>query len=396
MQRRVPALEQRIAEIISAYDAQGNHRTGTAVDEASAEWLSKQVYNIGIEAALEPFALSRVDPRSCFLRIDNRRIEGVPLFDAAFTGAEGVRGKLGPLGSDAEIGVGEAIGSQAASAAEARRSRHKAVVLLTRGGRPGLYLLNADLFVDPSGPPILQVSSAESDWLKEHVQHRAEATLVADVGRTTTQAFNVTAKIAGTNPALAPLVLMAPRSGWWQCASEQGSRLVCWLEAMRVLAAGRPVRDVFFVALSGHELGFIGIDSYIQCRAGLIKQAYAWIFFGSDIGAPRQPNIIHAPDDGLQRWIVRAMEREGLGVNAIEPRDAAARAETRPVQQSGGRFVTVACSYSETYHSVADRWPETIDVATLARYANAFATGVLELAEQTSDNSTLRGAGDKS
>jgi hypothetical protein len=85
----------------------------------------------------------------------------------------------------------------------------------------------------------------------------------------------------------------------------------------------------------------------------------------------------------LQRWIVRAMEREGLGVNAIEPRDAAARAETRPVQQSGGRFVTVACSYSETYHSAADRWPETIDVATLARYANALATGVLELAEQT-------------
>ena len=42
MQRRVPALEQRIAEIISAYDAQGNHRTGTAVDEASAEWLSSK------------------------------------------------------------------------------------------------------------------------------------------------------------------------------------------------------------------------------------------------------------------------------------------------------------------------------------------------------------------
>ena len=150
MERRMPALEQRIAEIISAYDAQGNHRTGTAVDEASGEWLSTQVYNIGIEAALEPFALSRVDPRSCFLRIDNRRIGGVPLFDATFTGAEGVRGKLGPLGSDAEIGVGEAIGSQAASAAEARRSRHKAVVLLTRGGRPGLYLLNAYFFWIPA------------------------------------------------------------------------------------------------------------------------------------------------------------------------------------------------------------------------------------------------------
>ena len=64
MQRKVPALEQRIAETISAYDAQGNHRTGTAVDEASARWLSKQVYNIGVQAALEPFALSRA-PAFC-------------------------------------------------------------------------------------------------------------------------------------------------------------------------------------------------------------------------------------------------------------------------------------------------------------------------------------------
>lgn len=31
----------------------------------------------------------------------------------------------------------------------------------------------------------------------------------------------------------------------------------------------------------------------------------------------------------------------------------------------------------------ADRWPESIDVSNLARYARAFANGVLELARQT-------------
>src|ERR1700730_1489548 len=72
---------------------------------------------------------------------------------------------------------------------------------------------------------MLQVSSSESDWLREQAAARAESTFVAQVNRTVAQAFNVTAKIAGSNPALAPLVLMAPRSGWWQCASEQGSRL---------------------------------------------------------------------------------------------------------------------------------------------------------------------------
>ncbi len=383
-ERMQSSLEQRVADVVAAYDAQGNHRTGTPVDALSAEWLARQMQQMGAEAELEAFALSRVDPQACCLRAAGRRIEGVPLFDAAFTDRAGVRGRLGHLGSDAEIGLAEMRGGgpQAAPVAEARRSHHKAVVLITRGGRSGLSLLNAISFTKPSGPPVLQVSSAEAEWLKQQAERRAEVTVVAHVTRTAAQALNVTAKIGGSNPELGPLVLMAPRSGWWQCASEQGSRLVCWLESLRVLAGGKPARDAFFVALSGHEIGFLGIDAYVQRRADLVKRAHAWIFFGSDIGAPRQTNIIHASDGELERWIVQAIEKEGLVVNAKAQHDTAARAEVGTIQRGGGRFVTVACTNSEVFHSAADRWPEAIDVATLARYASAFANGALELARE--------------
>jgi hypothetical protein len=164
--------------------------------------------------------------------------------------------------------------------------------------------------------------------------------------------------------------------------SEQGSRLACWLEAIRVVSAGKPARDCFFVALSGHELDLLGMDAYTKRRPDLIKRAHAWIFFGSDVGAPRQPNLIHASDDALDQWTVAAMEKEGLTVNGKASRDSVARGEAGIIQQGGGRFVTVACG-SEVYHSVADRWPEAVDVAALARYAKAFASGVLELAKQS-------------
>src|SRR5262249_60004069 len=138
------ALEQRIADVLAAYDAQGNHRTGTLTDKASAEWLAKEVQQLGAVPELEPFALSRADPQSCHLRIADRRIDGVPLFDANFTDGEGVRGRLGPLGSDAEIGlaeteplgVTEGVRAQAGPVAEARASRPKAVVFLPRSRRP--------------------------------------------------------------------------------------------------------------------------------------------------------------------------------------------------------------------------------------------------------------------
>jgi hypothetical protein len=382
-------LEQRAAAVIQDYDAQGNHRTGTEVDRASAEWLASRLRHLGAEPSLEPFTFSRIDPQSCYLRVGDRRIDSLPLFDAGFTGSEGVRGRLGRLGSDAEIALIESEppsfsdpgNEQRGQVQEARHSGHKAIVVLTRGPRPGLFLINARGFTKPFGPPMLQISSAESAWLKEQADRHAEATLVAEVRRTTTQAYNLTAKIPGSNPALAPLVLMAPRSGWWQCASEQGSRLACWLEVARVLAAVKSERDSLFVAFSGHEVGFLGVDPYIKRRPDLIRRAHAWIFFGSDIGAPRQPNVLHASEDALEQWAVTSLEKEGLTVNTKVRHDSTARGEVSTVQQGGGRFVTVACD-TEVFHNIADRWPQAVDVGTVARYARAFANGALQLARQ--------------
>jgi hypothetical protein len=121
------------------------------------------------------------------------------------------------------------------------------------------------------------------------------------------------------------------------------------------------------------------MDPYIERRPDLTRHAHAWIFFGSGLGAPRQPNLLHASDDVLERWAVAALEQEGLTVDAKVPASSRARSEVGRVQETGGRFLTFA-SHSEVYHNVADRWPEAVDVALLGRYARAFARGALQLA----------------
>jgi hypothetical protein len=311
------ALDQRLADVIEGYDAQGSHRTGTPADNASAEWLAKRVQEAGAEPSLEPFPLSRIDPLSCYVRITDRRIGGMPLFDATFTDAEGVRGTLGPIGSDAEIGLAESEPSrltepgseaQRARISAVRQAKHKAVILLTRGTRPGLFLLNAPAFKAPFGPPTLQVSSAEAEWLKVQAQQRAEATLVAHVDRTEAQAFN-------------------------------------------------------------------------DRRKDLPKRALAFIHFGANIGAARQPNLIQASSDTLEQWAVTAMEREGLNVNRKAARSAAPFGEAAVFMRAGGQYVALVCD-NDAFHNPADRWPDAVDVAVLARYATALAKGALELAQQ--------------
>src|SRR5258705_7003079 len=148
------SAEGRIAAIIQAYDSQGNHRTATAGDVACAEWLRAELRLMGLDARFEEFALDRVDPQAGYLKVEDGRIDGVPVFDAAFSDAKGIRGRLGFLGGDADIVVVESDPfvllepqrEQRSAVAEARASKHKAAVVLTRGGVPGIYLLNAISF----------------------------------------------------------------------------------------------------------------------------------------------------------------------------------------------------------------------------------------------------------
>ena len=88
-------LEKRVARLLQAYDAQGNHRTATEVDRRSGEWLAREVRQAGAEASLEPFSLSRVDPQSCYLQIGGWRMDGVPSFPCTPCAPVNVASKTG-------------------------------------------------------------------------------------------------------------------------------------------------------------------------------------------------------------------------------------------------------------------------------------------------------------
>ena len=139
------------------------------------------------------------------------------------------------------------------------------------------------------------------------------------------------------NRSLAPLVVMTPRSGWWWCASERGGGLACWLEIMRAMRDAKPARDVLFVASSGHELGHLGIDAFIERRPGLVPAAKAWIHLGANIGAAQGPgNILQASDDEMEAMMA---ERDDRGRTADRPAPATRRGRRSAKQ---GMFTAAA------------------------------------------------------
>ena len=364
-----PDAVQRIANVIREYEAQGFHRTGTRVDNASGDWLAEEVGRAGVRATLEPFALNRVDPVTCTLTIGDRRVEGLPLFDGAFTSAAGIDGKLGT-----DIAVTETAVNAAARGAlgDLRRSgRYRAIVAVTKGRTPGLCPSNADAFLNPFGPPVLQVSSEEGEWLAEQARSGASARLVACVDRVAATANNVTAEVVGTRPALAPLVVMTPRSGWYACSSERGGGIACWLEVMRALAATPAQRSVLLVASSGHELGHLGIDAYIARRSGIVGDAIAWVHLGANIGAATdKTTLLQAADDEIDAAATGALKSVGIDVSMRAPRDIVPAGEAEAVHRGGGRYVSFIGG-NALFHHVDDVGAGATDPVAIAKFAVA-------------------------
>jgi hypothetical protein len=261
-----------------------------------------------------------------------------------------------------------------------RRNRHQAIVVATRGARPGFCPSNADSFLRPFGPPVLQVSSEEAPFLAECARRGAKALLTAQVERTPARAFNVITMVSGTNKSLAPLVVMTPRSGWWWCASERCGGLACWLEIMRAMRDAKPARDVLFVASSGHELGHLGIDTFIERRPGLVPDAKAWIHLGANIGAAQGPgNNLQASDDGMEAMMAEAMTDAGLRIDRRLPRGAVPRGEPENVHRGGGRYVSIIGN-NDLFHNTIDRGVDAVDLNVIERFARTFARVATSLA----------------
>ena len=382
------AVEARASDLIRAYSGEGHHRTATAVDRASADALLARARATGARAALEPFDLSRVDTAAAFIQIDGRRIDGLPMFDGAFTGAEGVRGRIGPIDGDQPIAWTRIPPNGEAALRRLRDgSRQAAIVAVTLGAKPGLCPVNAAWFSAPFGPPVLQVSSEHLETIEAAAASGADIQVVAHATRKAARAFNIVAEIRGADPALAPVCVMTPRSGWHANASERGGGLVCWLETMRAVkhpavadlsrSATLP-RTVRFIASSGHELGHLGLHDYLHRHPALAREALAWIHFGANIGTSTGDIGMTPSDDRLRDAALGALQPHGFGT-IRQSRAAQVFGEAGTISEKGGRFVSFIGA-NEWFHNPRDLWPEAVDLPAIARFARATADLTVSLA----------------
>jgi len=275
-----------ISSILEDYHNQGIHRTGSEGDNANSIWFAEKIENMGLKPIKHEFLFNKIDINQVKLEIKNKEIEGIPIYDSIKKNSYELSGEFGPFTSDAIIGF-DHIRTERRLTNERNKNRHEILVFSKKNFLDGIRPINAERFDNPFHPPILHVSNKYGPMLKSLSKKREKAKVILDVNRSKQIASNISTKIKGTKEDLSPIIIMTPKSGWWQCVSERGGGIASFLELMRDLKSNPPKRDFIFLATTGHELGHLGLKNFLKENKSLVDNAFFWLQLGANFGAAK-------------------------------------------------------------------------------------------------------------
>src|SRR5262245_64480219 len=243
---------EHLYQLVQAYAALGEHRTGTPVDQATIAWVATELGTRGARVDTVPYQFERYVAH-CRLLADAAEVEALPLYYEAVGEVHSSRLHVAELAFDAHRNapqLDEVV-------ARARMSGADAAILATSGAGGHLISLNRAPVLG-SGFPTVLVPGAVLPILRQAAVHleldarlepSASATVIGHLGQ---------------GDATPPVVVATPLSGWFRCAGGRGTGIAITLQLATDLAARWPV---MVVGTTGHELHYLGLRRFLAAHA---------------------------------------------------------------------------------------------------------------------------------
>jgi hypothetical protein len=267
---------EHLYQLVQAYAALGDHRTGTPVDHATMAWFATELGQRGARVDTVPYRFDRYAAQ-CRLTADAIDVDALPLYYEAVGQVHSSRLHLAELGIHASI-PGNRIAPQLDEViARARISGAEAAILATSGAGGRLVALNHAPVLGSGFPTVLVPGSALPRLRQATVHLDFDARLEPSASATVIGHL-------GPGDATNPVVVATPLSGWFRCAGERGTGIAIALQLAQELAARWPV---LVVGTTGHELQYLGLRCFLAAHA---LHPAAVIFLGADLATmPLRP-----------------------------------------------------------------------------------------------------------
>lgn len=272
---------------VKAYAALGEHRTGTAGDAATTEWMARALVAAGYAVERQGFDYPVFELARADLTLGGRTIAGFPYWTPGTTPPGGATGPLSLSGGPGKIALvelpaGSGNGLDAPppkEISEAVAAKPLAVVAITENALGELAAMNRNPKAPAWPVPVLLVAGREAAALKAAAAAGQAATVRLE-GRTVNRtAHNVIGRRARPGKHL---VISTPKSGWFHCAGERGSGIAIWLGLARWLAASSD-HNVTVVASSGHEFDGYGAHHFTETLAPKPAETKLWLALGANV-----------------------------------------------------------------------------------------------------------------
>jgi len=284
-----PLAGEALYADVKAYAGLGEHRTGTAGDEATTVWLEKALKAAGYAVERQAFDYPVFDLTRAEIVLGGRTLESFPYWAPKATPPGGLTAPLSLAGGAGKIalvdlppGTGAGLDSpppaQIAAAVDAGAS---AVIAITENALDQLAALNRNPKAPPWRCPVLLAAGRDADALKAAAASGAPVVVRLEGHAVTRPAFNVIGRRARPGK---PVVISTPKSGWFHCAGERGSGIAIWLGLARWLAASSE-RNLIVVCSSGHEFDGYGAHRFTETLAPKPADTALWVALGANVAS---------------------------------------------------------------------------------------------------------------
>jgi hypothetical protein len=321
-----PLSAESLMATIDQYGSSPNHYSGTAADWSEENTVAQEFRADGLQVGSVAYHFPRFLPTNVALSTDSHDISSAALAPLLYSGTTGPSGIEAPLAAAANgtipadasgkiVVVSQLSGGVLDSSIEkAIAAGAQGLVYVTKGvadlpkkedvnSRRGTGDFPVLLIGQHSGAEVLADAEAGEN---------ADLTLQAKLGTATD--YDVWGELPGADTSRRVFV-GTPVSSFVPSASERGGGVAIMLGLARhyaELPRSRRPESLVFLATSGHEVGFLGLEALIEARGSWFTDADAYVHLGASLGAPTG---VENPDGSIT---VTPVPPAGLGLHDSE------------------------------------------------------------------------------
>jgi len=338
----------------------GDHRTATAGEEKTTDWMAKRLRTFGLEVSFQSFPQETWFVKETGLTVNGTDIGCFPLWPPAWTGPTQVRGQLinvrkdraVPEGSIALLTPAFSYGApdfsneqDIAAIHAAAKAGARAVVVISNGPSDGIHAYNTPAGTERWPVPVALTPKRNESVLTSIAEKNSEVSLLLDgTDIPETHPRNVIAKLDRGDDVI---IISTPKSGWFTCGGERGPGVTLFLALARWASEQKSDTSYIFDANTGHETGGTGIRRFLEDLAPSPERTLAWIHLGATIAtwgwdktaaglvkrARPEEYLVICNGEGLLPLLKESM----AGLTGLEPRAGRGIGEMSEVIRMGYR-----------------------------------------------------------